>query len=61
MMYTYKSFKVIVKTTVQTNNKEDCISGWMSKMASGMGVVMGDGKELLLTSEGLNHRFYTLY
>lgn len=34
--------------------------GWV-RWGPGMGMVVCEGKELLLTSEGLNHRFYTLY
>lgn len=63
MMYTHKSFKVIVIKTGQANSNEDFILIRMSEAGSrdrGSCVCMTK-KELLLTSEGLNHRFYTFY
>lgn len=65
MIYTYISFKVIIQKTVQANSNKDFISGWMSEVGSrdeGVCVcVCVTKKNLLLTFEGLNHRFYTLY
>ena len=67
MIYTYISFKVIIQKTVQANCNKDFISGLMSEVGSrdeGVCVcvcVCVTKKNLLLTFEGLNHRFYTLY